>query len=243
MGYINSKNEDFSSNPEGGFFQRGIDSLKGEFGRYKDRITNPLTYTRDLENARDAEGDVYINGRRVCGIFQGFQINGGVYVEKFDQKKYRNNLVDLPNGAQLFQIDKGLRPISGSASFVLLDDRYSTALEKAKEFVRIVTHWEDGETAQQKVKRVFRIKSFLIGVDRAFNFSTIKIPDYNLDMSNQMEGRIDASFRFEQFEIFQDEFKSRRPITGRTGDDAGAQINDLTVDDNPFTAGIEVVGA
>ena len=240
MGYINSKNDQFSTKPESGFFVQGVDAVKGQFGRFKDIVTNPLTYTSDLENARDAEGDVFINGRRVAGIFQGFQIRGGVFTEKFDQKKYRNKLVDLPKGAQLFQIDKGVRPITGSASFVLLDDPYSTALEKSKEFVRMVTHWEDGETAQQNVKRVFRIKSFLIGVDRAFNFSTVKIPNYNLDMSNIVEGKIGASFQFEQFEIFQDEFKSRKPKTTVDGEDAGLQIESLTVDLNPFAETVEI---
>lgn len=239
-GYVDSKNDGFSSDGRSGFFQRGIDATKGQFAKYKDIQENPLKYTRDLENARNTEGDVSINGRRLPGIFQGFQISGGTYTEKFDQKKYRNKLVKLPKGSQLFQIDKGVRPIKGSASFVLLDDKYSTALQKAKEFVRQVTFWEDGENGEiVGLKRVFKIKSFLIGIDRAFNFETIKILDYSLDMSNQMAGRIDASFQFEQFSVYKDEFNPRRPLTGQVGDDAGNQINDLTTDENPVLETIE----
>ena len=284
-GYTNTRNEKFSLSPKK-FFLRGVDSAKGQGARYLDRLTNPFTYTNRLENARNAEGNVYINGRLLTGIFQGFQLSGGLYTEKFDQKKNRilteketfvneqlskdrvrlkakkylqqfptllknaeaqaekltskNKVVEQVN---VFQIDKGVKPITGSASFVLLDDDYSTSFEKAKEFVSILTSWEEGMLSEQngqKIKRVFMINSYLIGAGKPFNFSAIKIKEYNIDQGNRIAGRLDASFTFEQFEIFKGEFEPRKPLTEPNEADAGKQIDELETLENPVLAGIAV---
>ncbi len=233
-------------------------TLRGEFNRFLKSIVpaNPITgksllsppslgtdfdelvvksqaLSTAIQDIRNAEGDVFINGRLIPGVFRGFRIAGGVQSEKFDQKKYRDKLVGLPSGAQLFQIDKGIRPIKGDAEFVLLDDDWSTALQKAREFVRIMTFYQDGPEAIKKLKRVFRIESFLVGADRPFNFSTIKIIGHGINMDNSIEGRLDAQFTFEQFEIFKGEAQVREPESFPNKSDSGVNVNELTIDDNP----------
>ncbi len=233
-------------------------TLRGEFNRFLKSIVpiNPLTgksllappsldadfdelvikaqaLSTAIQDIRKAEGDVYINGRLVPGIFQGFRVSGGLITEHFDKQKYRNKLVNLPSGSQLFQIDKGIKPFSGSASWVLLDDEWSTALQKAREFVRVMTFYEDGPDAIKNLKRVFRIESFLVGADRPFNFSSIKITVYNVDENIGIEGRLDAGFSFRQFEVFKGEAFVRSPESTPNKSDSGVNVNELTIDDNP----------
>ncbi len=123
-----------------------------------------------------------------------------------------------------------------------MDDQFSTALEKAEQFVYNVTYYQDSdEWVKLGIPRVFTIQSFLIGEDKPFNLSKIYIPRYELNMDNlQAAGRIDASFAFEQFEIIKTEKRLIKPITQKRGDDAGEQVGALTVDENPFTAEIQV---
>jgi hypothetical protein len=202
---------------------------------FSELVRKSIALETAINDARNAEGDVYISGRLVPGIFQGFRIAGGVVVEKFDQQKYRDKLVNLPKDSQLFQIDKGVKPFSGSAKFVLLDDPWSTALQKAREFIRIMTFYKDGaDTSLSKLTRVFRIESFLVGADRPFNFSTIKIIDYSCEMGTAIEGQIDASFDFEQFEVFTGEAQIREPESRPNKSDSGVNINELTIDENPL---------
>jgi hypothetical protein len=241
-------------------------TLRGEFGRFIKSIVpaNPLTgksllappelgtefdelvikaqtLSDAIHDIRGAEGDVYINGRLVPGIFQGFRVAGGLVSEKFDQKKYRDKLVNLPSGTQLFQIDKGIRPFTGSASWILFDDEWSTAIQKAREFVRIMTYYQDGPENIRNLKRVFRLESFLVGADRPFNFSTIKITDYNVDENVGIEGRLDAGFTFSQFEVFKGEAFVREPESTPNKSDSGVNVNELTIDFNPMVdAPIEV---
>ncbi len=284
-------------------------TLRGEFNRFLKSIVpaNPLTgksllsppslgtafdelvikaqtLSGAIQEIRDAEGNVYINGRLVPGIFQGFRISGGVQTEKFDQKKHRvktrkqalieqfltekkkelgtkefvkqlealkveaiadakkalQGVKDIPAGAQLFQIDKGLKPYSGGGSWILLDDEWSTALQKAREFSRIMQFWKDGPDALRpsvglELKRVFRIESFLVGADRPFNFSTIKILDFGVREDNSIEGRLDANFGFEQFEIFTKDAEQREPESTPNKSDSGVNILSLTIDPNPLT--------
>jgi len=165
-----------------------------------------------IQNTRDAEGLVFINGRQIPGIFQGFSAQGGTVIEKVDQTKVRQGLIKFKDlnkqskGTQsVFSIDKGLEPVTGSAQFTLLDDLFSTALQKSREFIRIVNFAGPNSDANSAIKsfpRVFKIESFLIGLDRPYNFETIKIPKYSTVMSNRQEGRIDAAFQFEQFDVF-----------------------------------------
>lgn len=233
-------------------------TLRGEFNRFMKSIVpaNPRTkksllsppslgtefdelvikaqaLSTAIQDIRKAEGDVYISGRLVPGIFQGFRITGGVVTEKFKQNKTRDKLVGFKTGSQLFQIDKGVKPYKGDAEFLLLDDPWSTSIQKAREFVRTMTFWEDGPDAIKDLKRVFRIESFLVGADRPFNFSSIKITDFGVDEGVDIEGALQARFSFEQFEIFKGEFQIRSPETTPNKSDSGVNINDLTIDSNP----------
>lgn len=199
---------------------------------YDELVRKAQTLSDAIQGLRDAEGDVYINGRPVPGIFQGFSVAGGLITERFDHKK--NRLVKIDVGSQVFQIDKGIKPFAGNASWILLDDAWSTALQKAREFVRIMTYYEDGQDSLKDLKRVFRIESFLVGADRPFNFSSIKIIDFGVDENIGIEGRLDASFSFRQFEIFKGEAFVRKPESTPNKSDSGENVLALTVDKNPL---------
>lgn len=201
---------------------------------FDDLVLRSQSLSDAIQDIRSAEGDVFINGRLVPGIFQGFRVSGGVQMEKFKQKKYRKKLVALPEGAQLFQIDKGVKPYSGGGSWILLDDDWSTAIQKAREFIRIITYYQDGVDDLKNLKRVFKIESFLVGADRPFNFSTIKINDYNINMDNQIEGALVADFQFVQFEVVPSEAIKREPESVPNKSDSGTNINELTIDHNPI---------
>ncbi len=116
MSYLNSRNQDFRIEDE--LFDLA-QSVQGHIARFKNRLSNPLTYTRDLENDRDAEGQVFINGLLMPGIFQGFRIGGGIITERVDRQRLRkeareakkSEIQGLKAGRTLFQIDKGLVPI------------------------------------------------------------------------------------------------------------------------------------
>lgn len=199
---------------------------------YDELVLKAQTLSGAIQDIRDAEGDVYINGRLVPGIFQGFSVAGGLITERFDHKK--NRLVKIDVGSQIFQIDKGIKPFAGNASWILLDDMWSTALQKAREFVRIMTYYQDGPDNIKDLKRVFRIESFLVGADRPFNFSSIKIIDFGVDENIGIEGRLDASFAFRQFEIFKGEAFVRTPESVANKSDSGVNVNELTIDFNPL---------
>lgn len=168
--------------------------------------------------ARSLEDIVTINGRTIPGIFQGFAFSGGVITEKFDKQRHnlkvRGKAIKGAETAQLFQVDKGIRPIAGNAAFMLLDDFYSSAKDKAIEFINIVTDWEGG--VGTGIPRVFFINSFLTGSEFSHggNFTRVKIIDYALNMPiSGNEGQIDATFQFEQFEILESEDKIKKPLT------------------------------
>lgn len=237
--------------------------LGDEFETLKNKSN---AFSQAYNDIRDAEGLIFINGRRIPGVFQGFNIRGGVFVERFDQKKHRlvtkvkalakellaaktvatfaealalarkqlAGGVDIPKGAQLFQVDKGVKPFTGSANFVLLDDLFSTALQKSREFIRIMTHFRDGEDQKLGLNRVFKMESFLNGADRPFNFTTIKIIDFACDMPIGMEGRINASYDFEQFDIFKGEIPTREPETPQRKVNRGIPDGELSIDANPI---------
>ena len=146
---------------------------------------------------------------------------------------------DITTKTQLFQVDKGIKPFSGTGTWSLLDDPWSTALQKAREFSRIMSFYEDGVDAAETtngldLKRVYRIESFLVGADRPFNFSNIKIVDFGIDMDNQIEGKLNANFSFEQFEVFDIQATPRQPESKANKSDSGVNILDLSVDFNPL---------
>lgn len=195
------------------------------------RATAAQRYSEFVNDSREAEGLVFINGRRVPGIFQGFKTVGGLETDKFDKARVKLDKTKVAGkDTQTFSIVKNILPFKGSCSFLFLDDQYSSALQKCREFARIMTYFVD---SKDKAAHVVTIESFLIGADRPFNFSTILIPSFGVDMDNQMEGALSASFDFEQYEIFEGEAKFREPGTkpNRTGGDVN--INNLSVDFNP----------
>lgn len=203
------------------------------------RATAAQRYSEFVNDSREAEGLVFINGRRVPGIFQGFKTTGGLEVEKIDKSRFdkldKDGKPEFSLGGKLagkrtYSSVKQILPYKGSCSFLFLDDQYSSALQKCREFARIMTYYVD---QKDKAAHVVTIESFLIGADRPFNFSTILIPSFGVDMDNQMEGALSASFDFEQYEIFEGEAKFREPGTkpNRTGGDVN--INNLSVDFNP----------
>jgi hypothetical protein len=195
------------------------------------RATAAQRYCETVNESRDAEGLVFINGRRVPGIFQGFKTTGGLEVDKFDKARVKiNKAKTAGKDVQTFSVVKNILPFQGSCSFLLLDDNWSSALQKCRDFARIMTWFVDKE---DKAKHVVTIESFLIGADRPFNFSTIIIPSFSVDMDNQTEGALSASFDFQQYEIFEGEAKFKEP--GTTPNRTGGNVNlyNLTVDFNP----------
>jgi len=204
------------------------------------RATAAQRYSELVNDSREAEGLVFINGRRIPGIFQGFKTTGGLETDKFDKSRVKLDKTKVAGkDTQTFSIIKNILPFQGSCSFLFLDDQYSSALQKCREFARIMTYYEDSD---KKAKHVVTIESFLIGADRPFNFSTIIIPSFGVDMDNQTEGALSASFDFQQYEIFEGEAKFREPGTkpNRTGGDVN--INNLSVDFNPvLDSELEVV--
>lgn len=195
------------------------------------RATAAQRYCETVNDSRDAEGLVFINGRRVPGVFQGFKTTGGLEVDKFDKSRVAiNKKKTAGKDLQTFSVVKNILPFQGSCSFLLLDDQYSSALQKCREFARIMTFFVD---ASDKAKHVVTIESFLIGADRPFNFSTIIIPSFAVDMDNQTEGALSASFDFQQYELFEGEAKFLEPGTkpNRTGGDVN--LYNLSVDFNP----------
>lgn len=257
--YIYTKNDDFSDALQGGYLVQSLQRFgNGFFNKDKTIISHPFTFAQSLQDGRNAEGFVYVNGRRIPGIFTGFEVNGGLNLEKFNKDSMENTpTAALKKGLKTgeivatFSTLRGSKPISGHYEFILLDDDYSTALEKSNEFVKIVTHWQDGEASKVVSKKlgsdkpfpqIFLMESFLIGEGRPFNFKNgqlyVYIPDYKLTMANSgIEGRIDAAFQFEQFNIFYDK-ESAKPKTEKIGNDAGDAIGGTDSIENPMLEGI-----
>lgn len=173
-----------------------------------------------LQDTRTGEDLIWINGRILPGIFQGLSINGGIRKETIKAKVRSNQRIrgeNINNITKQFTIDKGDRPIAGIINYLMLDDYYSTAKSKAIEFYRIITDWRTSEVYKQdSIERVFLMVSFLTGSDwpAALNFSRIKIVNYDIDMDNQgLEGQINCSFNFEQFEVTNQEGRLNKPNT------------------------------
>lgn len=254
--YLITRNDDFSEEPKSGSFIQNLENnFTGELNRMKSILADPFGYQKSLQDGRDAEGFVYINGRRLPGIFQGFEVGAGINMEKFDSKTMaldasKAGLKEAAAEAktnkevlQTYQVDRGLKPITGRAEFLLLDDEFSTAVAKAKEFVRIVTHWKEGDRAAEQVPRVFKISSLLIGAENSpFNFTSIKIPDYRVTMGTGKEGALTASFTFEQFDIFKQEAKTTAPKSEAKATNSGANKKATKPPaTNPSTAPIQVI--
>lgn len=253
--YLKTRNDDFSQiPPSGSFFENLENNINGEINQMKTVLSHPFDYPKSLQDGRDAEGFVYINGRRLPGIFQGFEIGAGVIVEKFDSKTMaldatKNGLKEEAKKAkanketlETFQVDRGLKPITGRGEFLLLDDDFSTAIAKAREFVRIVTHWQDGDRVAEGVPRVFKISSLLIGSENApFNFQYIKIPDYRVAMTTGREGALTAFFIFEQFDIFKQEAKTTKPISTAKATNSGENKKNIKKPTNPTTQAISII--
>jgi len=188
------------------FFNKGLSDQFTDFAT-KARIASEFA-----QKARKQEGAIKINSRLVPGIFKGLLIDGGVQIERFDQKRHRLQKKGIfqtkdPNKEPiLFQIDKGKRPHKGRANYILLDDDFSTAWAKGDEFIRIVTDWKAGqEEVIRGIPRVFSIETFISGGPiNPFIFRHIKIADYSLELTtDSMEGEIRAQFQFEQFEVLE----------------------------------------
>jgi len=255
--YINSRNEDFSQLPSTagillGSFTKNFSN--GEYNRFKSILSNPLTYASSLQEGRDAEGFVFINGRRIPGIFQGFEINGGINVEKFDKDKMEIKPIKtskVKTGGneivQVYQVNRGTKPITGRADFTFLDDNFSTAVQKAKEFVRIVTRWQGGEASEdlmsmlgsdKPIEKVFKIRSLLIGKGRPFNINYVMIPDFKCNMGTGIEGKIDGSFNFEQFNLFLTEKEPENPKSKQKGAGGGREKAKIEEPSNPVAVPI-----
>jgi len=197
--------------------------------------------------ARKHEGDIKINSRLLPGIFKGLSIDGGVQVERFDQKRHRLKKQGIFQSKTpgkepiLFQIDKGVRPHRGTANYVLLDDEFSDAWAKADEFIRIIKDWKSGQEPEVRgIPRVFSMETFISGGPiNPFVFRHVKINDYRLETpTDGMEGEIRASFQFEQFEVLEAErLKTEDGKTNKTeisGADATPPSTD-TDEVNPLT--------
>ena len=188
--------------------------------KYQELIAKSNRLASTLREIRDVEGDVKVNGKLIPGIFQGLSLAGGNFIEKFDNKRTEFRIAGKKLASvKTFQVDKGVKPIAGSLRFVLMDDTFSYAQEKVDEFIRIVTHYEDGLFFQKTgIPRVFDFECFLNKSNGAFQFRTIKVKDYRINMPIGTEGRIDASFDFEQFDLLSSE-KPKAPKTKPSGTD------------------------
>lgn len=266
--YSDTRNEDFSKVTQKKAlsldvpFEQNLsilgDTLNGELNQFKRSLAGSLTRAKSLQDGRNAEGVVRINGRKIPGIFQGFEINGGLNLEKFDKDKMKikpiktDEMKEATAGGkllQVYQVNRGMKPISGRADFILLDDRHSTAVQKAKEFIRIVTSWEGGEAAEDMkkilgsttpIEKVFKIRSLLVGRGQPFDFSYVMIPDYKLNMGTGLEGQIGASFNFEQFSLFTTEATPETPKTKQTGAGNGKEKAPIEEPVNPVLTPITI---
>jgi len=174
--------------------------------------------TAELANLdRFVEDQVYINGRVLPGIFQGMRLSGGIYSERVTVKARPDKKVKGKVVKRHFQVDNGDRPISGSIAFLLLDDEYSTAKRKAREFISIITDWEAGQVGdKEKIPRVFTLGSNWNGEDWSgpYNFTRIKIRDYSMEANTgDLEGQLNIEFMFEQYDALDSEGKLKKPKT------------------------------
>lgn len=243
-GILDKRNDGFSGDPESvrqfNQTQIGQQVLSGppESLSYLQRL-NPIRFPRpqslyqnDMEqqakaiakaenDALESEGNIYVNGKLIPGIFQGFKMAGGINIIKFAQAKLRDGIDPnnrIPAGAQLFQLDGGIKPFRGNASFLFLKDYFSTPLEKAREFIRIITEDGGGPGDAGTMTRVWKIEGFLINAGGPFVSSMFKIHDYSIEMPPGMGGRLLGQFEFEQFEIYSKELKIQKPDTRNTSD-------------------------
>jgi hypothetical protein len=189
---------------------------------YQNDMEQQAKATAKAENdSLESEGNIHVNGKLIPGIFQGFKMSGGINIIKFAQAKLRQGIDpqhQIPTGATLFQLDGGIKPFKGTASFVFLKDYFSTPLEKAREFIRIITEDGGGTGDAQTMTRVWKIEGFLIDSGGPFVASMFKIHDYWLEMPPGMGGKIMGAFEFEQFEIYSKEIKLQKPDTRNTSE-------------------------
>jgi len=178
---------------------------------------NAIEISNLLNRQRAVEEQVLVNGRLLPGIFIGIRLNGGILRQKIRAKSRTNKKIKGIDISKEFSIDKGDRPVTGSASFIMLDDYYSTAKSKAVEFFRIITDWRVGEANEKEGRdRIFTMRTFISGEGwpGPLNFSRIKILNWGVDMDNEgLEGSIACSFEFEQYEKKETEGQLRKPKT------------------------------
>lgn len=204
-----------------GFLKREP-ALSDEFKKLQRDAT---AISQGLNRARSLEDQVIINGRALPGIFVSFSMGGGIRRVTVKAKSRSDKKVAGVNIAKQFSIDAGDKPVTGSISFIMLDDYFSTAKSKTIEFFRIITNWTVGEVQEQEGRdRIFTMQTFLTGNDfpGALNFSRIKIISYGLEMDNEgIEGAIVIRFTFEQYERTGNEGTLRKPKTPAATDGGG----------------------
>ena len=114
-----------------------------------------------------------------------------------------------------FQVDNGVKPMSGSVSWRMLDDEFSTAFEKTQEFVRLIKDEVDfAVNGVIKKLRVVEFESFLNGDNGIYKFKRIVVLNYRTVANvNGLEGEIQCEFDFEQFELTTDQDGYADPVT------------------------------